>query len=76
MVATRVQTTATNIVSWVRDAAGVINRAWSKIEGLDGEVVKKDGADIYTGDTAGVAYSQAKTQAMMDAIKALSDRLK
>lgn len=36
MAATRLNPIASNIVSWVRDAAGVVNRAWTEIESMDG----------------------------------------
>ncbi len=61
----KVPVVTANMVDWVRKAANVINNA-----------VQKDGADTYAGDTAGASYNQAKMQALMDAVEALSNRLK
>ena len=57
--------TASNITAWIRDAAFIVNRK-----------VDKAGVDTYAGDTAGASYDQTKMQALMDAVEALSGRLK
>lgn len=61
----KVPVTTANQADWNRKAANVINVA-----------VQKDGVSVYAGDTAGAAYNQAKMQALMDAVEALSNRLK
>lgn len=61
----KVPVTFSNIAEWVRLAANSINRS-----------VQKDGATIYAGDTAGASYDQTKMQALMDAVEAVSNRLK
>lgn len=56
---------ARNMADWIRDAALIVNRK-----------VDRSGVDAYAGDTAGVSYDQAQMQAVMDAVEALSTRLK
>jgi predicted exporter len=52
------------------------NRIAKAVNALLTGSVQKDGTAIYSGDTAGASYDQAKTQALMDAVEALSERLK
>ncbi len=61
----KVPVTTGNLVDWVRKAANAINRS-----------VQREDAAIYTGDTAGASYDQAKMQALMDAVEELSNRLR
>ncbi len=61
----KVPVTTSNQSDWNRKAANSINGA-----------VQRDGADIYAGDTAGASYNQVKMQALMDAVEALSNRVK
>lgn len=61
----KVPVTASNIADWIRKAASAINAT-----------VQRDGATIYAGDTAGASYDQTKMQALMDAVEAVSNRLK
>lgn len=58
-----------SVGDWIRKAATVVNQLLAK-------AVLKDGAAIYTAPTAGAAYDQAQVQALMDAVEALSERLK
>jgi len=57
------------VAEWFRKAAGLINSLISR-------AVMKDGATIYTAPTASASYSQAEMQALMNAVEALSDRVK
>ena len=57
------------IADWPRKVANAINRL------LVGSVMK-DGTDIYAAPTASATYDQAQMQAVMDAVEALSARLK
>ena len=52
-------------LDWPRIVANNVNRS-----------VKRDGQVIYTAPTASAAYDQAQMQELMDAISAISDRLK
>lgn len=67
---------------WQRNTAESVNQALNRmafaadLTTLDGQAVKKDGLDIYAGDTAGGSYDQTKMQVLMDAVAAISDRLK
>ena len=61
----KVPVTFSNIAEWVRLAAGAINRS-----------VQRDGATIYNADVANVTYDQTQMQTLMDAVEALSNRVK
>ena len=64
-----VPVTSSRLMDWMRAIANAINALIAK-------TVQRDGADIYAGDTAGGAYDQTKMQALMDAVEALSLRVK
>ncbi len=61
----KVPVTYASITEWVRLAATAINRS-----------VQRDGATIYNADVANVTYDQTQMQALMDAVEALSNRVK
>lgn len=89
-MALRVPVVASNVADWIRKAATSINSAITQqeVQGLDiaeaqgnittlqTDAVMHDGLDIYVGDTAGGSYDQTKMQAVMDALHAVSNRLK
>jgi len=60
----------------VEDAPGWVRKAANAINGLIRGTVQKDGNALYPGATAGASYDQAKMQAVMDAVHAISERLK
>lgn len=60
---------APQVPEWVRKAATAVNQ-------LLRNAVQKDGTDIYVAPVADAAYDQTQIQALMDAVSAISDRLK
>lgn len=54
---------------WPRRVANAINALLTS-------VVRRNGQDIYTAPTAEPDYDAAQMQALMDAVEALSERLK
>lgn len=71
----RVPVTLTDAKDWTRKAANAINDTSATLETLNTAAIKHNGIPIYPATTASATYTQAEIQALMDALKALSDRL-